>query len=390
MVRITTFVPLPPTYRGGTEEYAYQVARGLSESVPVRILTTRVRWDPTASPVPTGRAELATLPAFELFERPVVHGRQAMHEVERSVADSSLLHLHMPFPTVERPLAVRAKAAGVPLVLTYHMDAHIGRPAISRFVEGAYRATSAHPALDRASVVVSNSLGYARDSPVLSRHLAKVRVIRKGVDPDRLGLSRAPTDPSPAAAPLPETWRAATGRRVLFVGRLVPYKGLPVLLRGFARFLEQGGEPTTLFLAGRGPQEQRLRSLVNELSLADKVVLLGFVPDLLLGPLYRQADVAACTSVSRLESTPTTLEEAAAFGTPVLGSSLPGADESIPSDGVRGILVPPFDVDGIARGLRKLLGQPRPIPPSQIRTWMDVAQEYRALFRELGALGADD
>ncbi|MCI4346092.1 MAG: glycosyltransferase, partial [Thermoplasmata archaeon] len=296
MVRITTFVPLPPTYRGGTEEYAYQVARSLSETVSVRILTTRVRWDSAASPVPTGRAELATLPAFELFERPVVHGRQAMREVAGAVANSSLLHLHMPFPTVERPLAARARAASVPLVLTYHMDAQMGGRGVSRFVEGAYRAASAHPALERASVVVSNSLGYARASPVLSRHLAKVRVIPKGVDPDRLGLNR-PEPASTAGAPLlPEGWRAARGRRVLFVGRLVPYKGLPVLLRGFARYLEQGGEGAKLFVAGRGPDERRLRELAAELGLGERLAFLGFVPDPLLGPLYREADVVACTS----------------------------------------------------------------------------------------------
>ncbi|MCI4346091.1 MAG: glycosyltransferase, partial [Thermoplasmata archaeon] len=93
-------------------------------------------------------------------------------------------------------------------------------------------------------------------------------------------------------------------------------------------------------------------------------------------------------SVSRLESSPTTLEEAAAFGTPVIGPALPGAEESIPSDGVRGILVPPFDVEGVARALQKLLGQPRPPPPTRVRTWADVAQEYLALFHELGALDA--
>jgi glycosyltransferase involved in cell wall biosynthesis len=385
MAHVTTFVPLPPSYRGGTEEYAYQVARALAESVPVRILTTRVRWDAAATPVPTGRAELATLAAFELWERPVVHGGAARRQIRDSAAGASLLHLHMPFPTVEKRVALLANSAKLPLVLTYHMDAHFGGPALSTVVDGAYRALSARPALERASVVVSNSLGYARDSPVLSRYLDKVRVIPKGVDLERLGLSpHASPSGNSGAERLPDSWTGSTGRRILFVGRLVPYKGLPVLLRGFAQFLAQGGQ-ARLFVAGRGPQERRLRALAAELSLGDRLVFLGFVPDASLGPLYRQADLVACTSVSRLESSPTALEEAAAFGTPVLGPALPGAEESIPWDGTRGILVPPFDVGAVAASIEKLLGQPRPPPPLKVRTWADVAQDYLALFRELGS-----
>jgi glycosyltransferase involved in cell wall biosynthesis len=382
---VTTFVPLPPSYRGGTEEYAYQVARALAESTPVRILTTRVRWDAAATPVPTGRAELATLEAFELWERPVVHGRAARREVREAAANSSLLHLHMPFPTVEKRVAVLAQSSKLPLVLTYHMDAHFGGPALSAVVDGAYRALSARPALDRASVVVSNSLGYARDSPVLSRYLDKVRVIPKGVDLERLGLS-PPASPngSPGAPRLPDSWTGTSGQRILFVGRLVPYKGLPVLLRGFAQFLAKGGQ-ARLFVAGRGPEEARLRALAAELALGERLAFLGFVPDGCLGSLYRQADLVACTSVSRLESSPTALEEAAAFGTPVLGPSLPGAEESIPSDGTRGVLVPPFDVAGVASSIDKLLGQPRPPPPEKVRSWADVAHDYLALFQELGS-----
>jgi glycosyltransferase involved in cell wall biosynthesis len=378
---VTMFVPLPPTYRGGTEEYAYQVAGAVSRRHPVRLLTTRVREGAAAQGVPTGEAQIERLEAFELWERPVVHGKASREAIRRAVEDSSVLHLHMPFPLVEKRLTRLAAAAGVPTVLTYHMDAQFGFPGLRGPMNAAYRRLSAHPALDAASVAVSNSRGYAEASPVLSRHLAKVRVIHKGIDPKRLGLDG--NGSAAGVVPAPKVWGEAGGLRILFVGRLVPYKGLPVLIEGFARYRSAGGRGT-LFIAGTGPEEGRARREVGRLGLDAQVHLLGFVPDAALGRLYREADLVACTSVNSLESTPTSLEEAAAFGTPVLGPALPGAAETIPSDGRRGALVRPYDVDGVAREMTRLLSSAFRANPGTPRSWTDVADEYLALFAELG------
>ncbi|MCI4341693.1 MAG: glycosyltransferase [Thermoplasmata archaeon] len=381
MRSVTTLVPLPPSYRGGTEEYAYRVAGEVSKHRPVRVLTTRVREGHDRDPVPTGGATLETLEAFELWERPVVHGRKSREALRKAVEDSSLLHLHMPFPFVERRLTRWAAEAGVPTVLTYHMDAHFGGRAMQGLVNSAYRKLSAEPALERASVAVSNSMGYARASPVLSRHLEKVRVIHKGVDLNRLGVG---TEASGAAdaSPLPAAWSEATGPKLLFVGRLVPYKGLPVLIEGFARYRARANSGT-LFIAGRGPQERRLREQVQRAGLTAHVHFLGFVPDRWLGRLYQEADLVACTSVSLLESTPTALEEAAALGTPILGPRLPGIEESLPIEGGRGALVAPYDIDGASREIARLLKEGVRAAPAHPRSWSAVAEEYLQLYEEL-------
>ena len=86
-----------------------------------------------------------------------------------------------------------------------------------------------------------------------------------------------------------------------------------------------------------------------------------------------------------LESSATALEEAAMCGTPVVGSDLPGAAESIPHDGVRGILAPRGNAPAVAAAVRKLLEGGRPSSPVPFRSWDDVAREYEALFAELGA-----
>lgn len=383
---VTVIVPLPPSYRGGTEEYAYRVAVRVGQSMPVRILTTRVRFGHDPHPLPTGDLPIEYLPARELFQRPVM-GAAGLARIREAVESSSLVHLHMPFPRVEARVVRWARARGIPVVLTYHMDADFagasGLPGAG-LITRAYRRFSAFPALAGASAVVSNSLGYARASAVLSRYLTKVRVIYKGVDVDRLGLAGPDRAAPPRPPPDPELFPgcAPTTGRVVFVGRMVPYKGVRFLIEAVDA-LSREGRDVKLFLAGRGPELPRLREQVAQLGLAERVSFLGFVPDARLGALYSGADVVACPSTNLMESSATCLEEAAACGVPVLGSSLPGAEETIPSDGTHGILVAPRDARAVAEGLRRLLDRPRPADRAPYRLWEETADRYLALFREL-------
>jgi glycosyltransferase involved in cell wall biosynthesis len=379
---VAVVVPLPPTYRGGTEEYAYQLVRRYAEHRTVTALATTVRYTPELGSIDLGRARLELLAARETMQRPLLVGRAPRRKIRDAIAAASILQLHMPFPLVEAPAVRWARQAGIPSVLTYHMDADLSGASTSPgagLVTPAYRRISAFPALAGCDVVVSNSRGYAEASPVLSRYLPKVRVIRKGADPERLGLGRAGARERPPSVP-----SDVSGPTVAFVGRLVPYKGVSVLFEATERLLRDDVRLTVL-VAGRGPLLEGLKTEASHRGLGDRVRFLGFVPDGEVGDLYRFADVVCCPSIGTLESSATALEEAAMCGTPVVGSDLPGASESIPHDGTRGLLVPPKDPDALAHALRRLLGQERPTGVPPVRTWDDVAREYERLFDELGA-----
>ncbi|MGA9839041.1 MAG: glycosyltransferase [Thermoplasmata archaeon] len=379
---VTVVVPLPPSYRGGTEEYAYRLAQDFATRAPTQVLTTTVRWDPGASALDVGAARVTRLRAWEAWQRPLLLGPGSRRRLWAEIRRSRALNLHMPFPMVEAPAVRTAHRAGAPAVLTYHMDADLGAaeggPGAGT-VTRMYRRFSAHPALDGCDAIVSNSRGYAEASPVLSHHLDKVRVIPKGVDPARLGIgSEASSGTAVRRTPDP------SGRkRILFVGRLVPYKGVPILLDASARLRSRGRE-FDLRIAGRGPSKASLERQVDALGLRDRVEFLGFVPDPELGNLYRDSDLVVVPSVSVLESTATALEEAAACGVPVVGTDLPGTSENVPHDGVRGLLVPPGRPAELAEAMDRMLDAPRPSVPSAIRTWTDVAADYARLLQELG------
>jgi glycosyltransferase involved in cell wall biosynthesis len=63
-----------------------------------------------------------------------------------------------------------------------------------------------------------------------------------------------------------------------FLGRLVPSKGLPLLLRAAAE-LKLSGYPFQLVIVGDGPERKHLESMTNELHLETQVCFVGFVPD---------------------------------------------------------------------------------------------------------------
>ncbi|HYK94097.1 MAG TPA: glycosyltransferase [Thermoplasmata archaeon] len=375
---LVVVIPMPPSYRGGTEEYAYQVVRHCADEIPVHVVTTTVRWKDGADVLAIGSASLERLAAREFLERPLLVGPRARAELKRVIARAGVVQLHMPFPWVERRVTRWARDSRIPSVLTYHMDAEFGAdPArwTSRMVMGSYRGISARPALTNCSVVVSNSMGYARASPVLSKFLPKVRVIYQGIDADRLRPA-----PGESGGAIPA--RRDGVARVVFIGRLVSYKGLPDLVRAIDQ-LRRSGRAVELLIGGKGPMRESLDRLVGDLGMTDIVRFLGFVPDSAVGALYSSADVVACPSTSLLESTPITLQEAMAFGTPVVGSTLPCTEESIPDDGVRGRLVAPHDVPALATALAQLIDAGRPTVPGAARSWKDTAHDYVRLFEEV-------
>ncbi|MGB9241710.1 MAG: glycosyltransferase [Candidatus Acidiferrales bacterium] len=63
-----------------------------------------------------------------------------------------------------------------------------------------------------------------------------------------------------------------------FLGRLVPSKGLPLLLRAAAE-LKLSGCPFQLIIVGDGPERKHLESMTNELHLERQVCFVGFFPD---------------------------------------------------------------------------------------------------------------
>lgn len=147
--------------------------------------------------------------------------------------------------------------------------------------------------------------------------------------------------------------RTASGpTEILFVGNLIPRKGLHHLLAALARL---PGESWRLHAVGRADVDPaysaRLRAEIGRLGLGDRVLLHGRLSDSELVAHLRQAHLLAVPSY---EGFGIVYLEAMAFGLPVLASTA-GAAWEIVQPGVNGFLVEPARTeafaDALARGL---------------------------------------
>jgi glycosyltransferase involved in cell wall biosynthesis len=141
-----------------------------------------------------------------------------------------------------------------------------------------------------------------------------------------------------AATASDRRWMADGSLRLVYTGALTPIYEVDVIIRAVA--LLRGGEsplPVRLIIAGRGDQEPVLRSLVDELGLANAVEFVGRIPFDAVPELIRSADIALAPT--RLDeftdlSISNKVFEGMASGRLVLGTRLKTLDDLVPEASV--------------------------------------------------------
>ncbi len=163
-----------------------------------------------------------------------------------------------------------------------------------------------------------------------------------GVREDRIMVVPNAIDDSILAPPDQERQTAASSRELIAAGRFSYEKGYDLLIRALAG-IDTGDTPFMLRIYGAGPEEHRLKALVERFSLGDVVEFCGFVDDLI--PFF--GSKAFLIMPSRSEGMPVTVLEAWSQRLGIVASAVGGVPEVI-EDGVTGLLVPPEDVGALA------------------------------------------
>jgi glycosyltransferase involved in cell wall biosynthesis len=138
---------------------------------------------------------------------------------------------------------------------------------------------------------------------------------------------------------------------LLFVGRLMPEKGVLDLVNAVARLNDT--TPCRLLVAGDGPSATAVAQTARALGIADRVELLGYVSGPSLARCYLTADVFVLPTYYA-EGFPTVLLEAMSRGLPVVTTALRGAADRL-EEGVNALFVPPRRPDLLARALERIV-----------------------------------
>ncbi|SDZ21238.1 glycosyltransferase family 4 protein [Thermoactinomyces sp. DSM 45892] len=261
-----------------------------------------------------------------------------LHQIKQDFP-YELLHCHTIFPDGYVGGKLKEEL-GVPVISTIHgSDIMLYPKKNKKIYERTIEALKANDHL----ITVSDRLRDEVDQMVPG---LPVSTIYNGFDPNRF----YPIDRQEARLRLgipPE------GKKIVFIGNLLPVKGISYLLQAFHR-LVQGDqhEGLDLYVVGAGPLQSSIEEEIAELSLVGRVHLMGRRPYDEIPLWMNSADVTALTSLS--EGLPSILLESMGCGRPMVATDVGGIKEVL-QDGVTGRLARPKDVEHIAQCLHEMV-----------------------------------
>jgi glycosyltransferase involved in cell wall biosynthesis len=231
----------------------------------------------------------------------------------------------------------------------------------------------------------------AADRVITVTEVFKQRLVSRGIDERKILVLHNCPDPG-----IFKPRRACAGKRKEFVvmhhGTLLYRYGVDVLVDAF-RLASTRVKNARLQIYGRGDWLPRLREMVSEYSLGDRVTLFGETGQEEVALALSSADL--CVVPNRQEPftdllLPTKLLEALRVGCPAVASATTVVAEAFASGGVR--LVPPGDARALAKVIVELAadGKARAALAAEGKRqakrfdWKREQKKLLALYAELG------
>ena len=274
------------------------------------------------------------------FAAKLAQAQGDVHEIGQSiilalkVLDKGIQHLHAHFGTQATTVA---RQAAIFADISYTFTAH---------AKDIYFSYEKSTALDRKmrdaamTVTVSDyNLTYLREQ--YGNDAEKTVRIYNGMDLRKFPYHTGARQPS----------------HILAVGRLVPKKGFSVLLEAVA-ILKRRNVFVDCTLVGDGALREELEAKINALDIADRVHIVGPMPQPEIIELVQNAKmlVAPCviSEDGDRDGLPTVLLESMALGTPVISTQVAGIPELVQNENT-GLCVPPQNPQRLAYAIEKLL-----------------------------------
>ena len=257
------------------------------------------------------------------------------HYLAQKSRGKDILHFHFPFPLADISYLwqyARSRASTQTVVISWHSD--IVR---QKYLLWLYRPFLQH-FLSVSNLILVSSKRLRTTSPFLFPFQDKVRVLPYGLNlMDPLFTVNGSNGKINSGLPI-----------ILFVGRLVPYKGVQYLIDAMKSV--QG----TLWVVGDGLLRSSLQHQAMRLGIAQRVKFWGYLPDEQLSKLYRLCDLFVLPSINRSEAFGIVQLEAMAFGKPVINTRLSTGAAQVSLHGETGLSVRPRDSQALAEAINLL------------------------------------
>ncbi len=336
ILHLSKFYPPDP---GGLEHVVATLAEGAAAAGhEVRVVCAQgARWKgrATREPVQAVRRGVTVVRAAThgvLWSQPVAPGYLSAARWK-----SDVVYVHRPHPMADLAAAVFGRGR---VVVFHHSDVQRQRRA-----RVFYQPLSRRVAAKARAVVVATASHLDQADDLGPVDPSSVRVIPYGVDTTRFAPN--PKGPRPDVF---DSFSGGLGPVGFFVGRLVTYKGLDVLVRAI------DGTQLSMVIVGDGPVRGSLEAEIAARGLAGRIAVVGSIPDADLPRYHQAADYFVLPSNTPAEMFGVAMAEAMACGKPVISTSRPTGVREVNLAGVTGLEVPPDDSEALRAALLELSG----------------------------------
>jgi spore coat protein SA len=254
-----------------------------------------------------------------------VYGR-VLDRLLKRMKRGDLVYVHNR-PEYASVLAATAGRYGIRVAL------HMHNSLLLRANRGQIRALRETPIVFVSEFLRKEALAAYPD------HFERIFVVYNGADPDRFQANEAKRNRVPV---------------VIYTGRLVPHKGVHVLMEAMRILEEKGAAVRCRIVGGAGfgaKQGSRYTRRLERMKPAN-TDLVGYLSGKALADSLRSADIFCCPSIWN-DPFPLAPIEAMSSGLPVVASSTGGLPETLAHGG--GVLVPANDAAALATALESLI-----------------------------------
>lgn len=320
-----------PETQGGLEEAIKQICiASQSFDVESRVLTLAnvksVEW------LHRDEAVVVRVP-LQIEPASCSMGIELFREYRQLSEWADVIHLHYPWPFVD--VVHLFSGTRKPVLVTYHSD--IVRQRLLNKLYSPLRSLF----FSKVNHVVATSPNYLQSSDLLSR-------LKKPKSVIPLALCESSYGPATERA-LSKVEQEYGNSFFLFVGVLRYYKGLHYLVKAAAE------TRLPVVIAGKGPEMERLKALVQELG-ASSVRLIGYVDDDIKQALYKKCQAVVFPSCKRSEAFGVTLLEGMMNKRPLISCDIGTGTSYVNQHEETGLVIPPEDPEALAQAMRKLNG----------------------------------
>jgi glycosyltransferase involved in cell wall biosynthesis len=315
---------------GGVEHVVQQLAEGLNNQTDMKVLVCQAKGKTAVEKVNGVMVHRAGSLGM-LFSMPI--SVSFFRHFRKLSKDRDVIHFHMPFPLGD--LACLLSGYKGKVVVWWHSDIvkqkklmKLYKPFMDSF-------------LSRADVIITATQGHIDGSDYLLKHKNKCVIIPYGID------KRIEKNSDLYIEKSKQLRGSLKPVQMLFVGRLVYYKGCDILIEAFKKV-----DNAELTIIGEGELKKVIEEKVRQYNMTEKVHLIGKVKEEEICKAYEDCDVLVLPSTEKSEAFGLVQIEAMTFGKPVINTNLSSGVPYVSLDGVTGLTVPPNDVQALADAMK--------------------------------------